>query len=101
VRTLKLLVASALMAMPSTALRANETNHFGETLQEIRHLCLDVILPVYPPASLGDCISFSLTFGTYGYAEHECIADRELDPDFDLNWGTFANCVHVLHGDTV
>ena len=99
--SLRLLMATALVAMPSTALHADATNHFGETVQEIRDFCLNVVLPLLPGASLGECVSYSLTFGTYGYAQHECDAARELDPDFDLDFGSYANCVHLLHGDTV
>jgi hypothetical protein len=101
-RSLKLLTAAALLAIPSTALHANATNHFGETVQEVQDFCRNVVLPMfYPIGNLGECVSFSLTFGTYGYAQHECDAARDLDPDFDIDFGSYANCVHLLHGDTV
>lgn len=100
--SLKLLLAGTLLAMPSTALQANATNHFGETIQEVRDFCLNVVLPMFDPiGNLGECISYSLTFGTYGYAQHECDAARDLDPDFEADFGSYANCVHMLHGDTV
>lgn len=97
---LKLLLCASLVAMPSTAL-AGPSGNFGEVVQESRDFCLNVVLPLIPTASLGECVSFSLTYGTYGYAQHECDAARELDPDFDIDFGTYANCVHLLHGDTV
>ena len=97
----KLLVAAALLAMPSAALRAAPSGNFGQAVQETRDFCLNVVLPLLPTANLGECVSYSLTYGTYGYAQHECDAARELDPDFDINFGTYANCVHLLHGYTV
>src|SRR5689334_21367565 len=92
-KSLKLLVASALVAFPSRALQASPSGNFGELVKESRDFCLNVVLPLRPTASLGQCVSYSVTYGTYGYAQHECDAARELDPDFDIDFGTYANCV--------
>jgi len=96
-----LLVAAALVAMPSAASQAAPSGNNGEDVRALQDYCINVVLELFPTASLGECVSFGLTFGTYGYAQHECDVARETDPDFDIDFGTYANCVHLLHGDTV
>jgi len=97
-KSLKLLSAIALIALPSTALQAAPTDNPGAATQELRDFCISVVLPLLPDANLGECISYGEAFGKPGFAAHACDTERELNPDFEADFGTYANCVRLLMG---
>ena len=59
-------------------------------------ICREDILPSDPNANLGECVSFGKSFGTDAFAAHLCDYLRESDPDFEENYGSYADCVQLI-----
>jgi hypothetical protein len=60
------------------------------------NFCQTEILPTLPTANLGECVSYILT-SPEGFATHYCDAQLENNPDFFLDFESFADCVRWAH----
>ena len=58
--------------------------------------CREFLLPFVPEANLGECVSYVQNFGTQGFPAHFCDAERETNPDFDLIFDSYSECVRLI-----
>lgn len=82
-----MLLMTVAPAVPTAPAQANPA---------VVNFCKTEILPTLPTANLGECVSYILT-SEEGFATHYCDAELENNPDFFLDFESFADCVRWAH----